>query len=889
MKKTLRAFAAISALALLFGFASCQTGDEEPISQNTPVTPTVDKIAMNGKAYNTIKEAFAAIPSESTDTYKIVVQPGTYEELLYYTGSATIIISGDTSKKYGEDVIIRYNNSGNSNKMKEEFGLTSGYLRSVARFDKNCNVVLENLTIQNTYSRTQNDGNNTQAEALLFYSTGTLAAYNCAFKSHQDTVQTEGKTWFYNCYIEGDVDFTWIDHTANGTVALYENCVLKALGDESKNARFAAPRLTGTTPNIGKGEVFLNSTFESDTTGLTEVYIARSVAGSGDVDQVALINCQSTMTNLTSPWEKTPSMLNGVPRTIVGWKMDAASATTLNYTTSYTKGTNDYDILSSDDVAKEYSGRRAILNRVYNQPTSSFKKDSENYWDVDNLISSRRWTVSEDTSKDILEGETETSIKTWELNKETVEGLKCYNFALETGKTHYVGQTGATITIPVTKNGILTVTGYYQGNVSVKAGDQGEGIYLCSNSSTSKFVEKNYVVCNAPCDIVLTANGTSYLTKLSYEENDNINFVSVTGINLSTEKTELTAGASADLLATIEPYNATNKDITFASSDEAVAVVNKYTGEINPIAAGTVTITAKALDGSNVSATLDFTVKEASWMSAEWYSTGTSTITAAGENCDAFGTGSSSGKSLTNPTTIKNIAGETITVSGGLKLNSSGKMEITTNSSGYLTLLTVNQNAVAQPGISGKNGETATLIEGTPASNENQGKYVFALSGADTWTIDRSPATSEINPIVYARVDLSPVPSKAYEYAFSQGCEYYKAKGFSKDKFVSWDGKIGTGHGIEGGSATVMVYSGAKITLGLCQYGNGGNIIIKNGGTDVTSISQVGISACCSKRNPAVAVFDNTTSMSFTYTGEPTTLTISGYKYLEGIKIEKAE
>ncbi len=82
--------------------------------------------------------------------------------------------------------------------------------------------------------------------------------------------------------------------------------------------------------------------------------------------------------------------------------------------------------------------------------------------------------------------------------------------------------------------------------------------------------------------------------------------VAVTGVSL--DKTSLSfteAGATATLTATVAPNNATNKTVTWSSSDNAVATVNN--GVVTAVANGTVTITAKTADG-NKTATCTVTV-----------------------------------------------------------------------------------------------------------------------------------------------------------------------------------------------------------------------------------------------------------------------------------------
>ncbi|MEE1227930.1 MAG: leucine-rich repeat protein, partial [Lachnospiraceae bacterium] len=66
-------------------------------------------------------------------------------------------------------------------------------------------------------------------------------------------------------------------------------------------------------------------------------------------------------------------------------------------------------------------------------------------------------------------------------------------------------------------------------------------------------------------------------------------------------------------------------NVTWTSSDESVATVDEY-GEVTAVKAGTATITAKANDGSNVSATCVVTVKDKA-VTPEQPSTTTTTVT----------------------------------------------------------------------------------------------------------------------------------------------------------------------------------------------------------------------------------------------------------------------
>ena len=83
--------------------------------------------------------------------------------------------------------------------------------------------------------------------------------------------------------------------------------------------------------------------------------------------------------------------------------------------------------------------------------------------------------------------------------------------------------------------------------------------------------------------------------------------ISVTAITLNKTETSIVVGASETLTATISPSNATNKTLTWTSSNTGVATVTS-SGVVTAVAAGTATITATATDGSAVAATCTVTV-----------------------------------------------------------------------------------------------------------------------------------------------------------------------------------------------------------------------------------------------------------------------------------------
>ncbi len=85
--------------------------------------------------------------------------------------------------------------------------------------------------------------------------------------------------------------------------------------------------------------------------------------------------------------------------------------------------------------------------------------------------------------------------------------------------------------------------------------------------------------------------------------------VAVTGVTLDITSLTMTVGDTNVLVATVKPDNATNKAVTWQSSNSSIVTVDAA-GNIKAMAVGTVTITVKTAD-SNKTATCQITVKAA--------------------------------------------------------------------------------------------------------------------------------------------------------------------------------------------------------------------------------------------------------------------------------------
>ena len=163
--------------------------------------------------------------------------------------------------------------------------------------------------------------------------------------------------------------------------------------------------------------------------------------------------------------------------------------------------------------------------------------------------------------------------------------------------------------IKITPSGTSTVfaeTGH--GPSSITIDNQGN-IYTGNNGSNnvskiSKGVILTAITPGTSTITATTADGIFSATSIVAVSNP----IQVLGISLSPTSTTLLTGATTSISATVTPNTATNKNLTWSSSDNSVASVGTTTGLVTAISAGTAIITATALDGSSITATTIITV-----------------------------------------------------------------------------------------------------------------------------------------------------------------------------------------------------------------------------------------------------------------------------------------
>lgn len=106
---------------------------------------------------------------------------------------------------------------------------------------------------------------------------------------------------------------------------------------------------------------------------------------------------------------------------------------------------------------------------------------------------------------------------------------------------------------------------------------------------------------------VKTANGKTAKCELTVYANNKITEIEINPSNLS-----MVVGDTQQLTATITPSNATDKSVTWKSSNTTVATINT-TGLVTAVSEGSATITCTANDGSGVKATCSISVTKKSY------------------------------------------------------------------------------------------------------------------------------------------------------------------------------------------------------------------------------------------------------------------------------------
>lgn len=131
---------------------------------------------------------------------------------------------------------------------------------------------------------------------------------------------------------------------------------------------------------------------------------------------------------------------------------------------------------------------------------------------------------------------------------------------------------------------------------------------------TWKSMNKNVATVNSKGVVTAKAAGTANIRCIAADGSEVMAVCKVTvtkpvtKITLNKTSAKIFIGNKTTLKATVSPSTATDKTVTWKSSNTKVATVNKTTGVVTAKAVGTATITCTASDGSGVKTTCKITV-----------------------------------------------------------------------------------------------------------------------------------------------------------------------------------------------------------------------------------------------------------------------------------------
>ena len=236
--------------------------------------------------------------------------------------------------------------------------------------------------------------------------------------------------------------------------------------------------------------------------------------------------------------------------------------------------------------------------------------------------------------------------------------------------------------------------------------------------------------------------------------------VAVSSVSLDKTSVSLNVGESVTLAATVKPDNATNKTVSWSSSNASVASVDA-SGKVSAVAEGTATITAKAGDKT---ATCSVTVKKSVVAVSSITLDKSSLELTEGETATLVATvkpDNATDKTVTWTSDKASVA--TVDASGKVTAKAEGTATITAKAGDKTATcsVTVKKNTVAvesvtldKSSLELTEGETATLTASVKPDNATNKTVTWSSSNQSVATVDQNgtvTAVAEGNTTITAK------------------------------------------------------------------------------------------------------------------------------------------
>ncbi|OZG53569.1 Bacterial Ig-like domain (group 2) [Pseudoscardovia radai] len=429
--------------------------------------------------------------------------------------------------------------------------------------------------------------------AYMYTGSGTSAASNAKWPGVALTQMTADD----NCAKSGTYMYEVPDDLASGAKVILSD-------NGSGTNRYPADMVPGMDYNGGPVSWTSGSTSLSDVTCAAPIVDVKSVT----LDQSALTLTEGDSATLTA----TVAPSNATDKTVTWKSSDDSVATVSNgKVTAVKAGTATITATSSN--GKTASATVTVNPATVDVTGVTISTDSLKLVEGQNGTLTASVTPSNATDKTITWESSDPSVAT--VSGGVVTAVKAGTATITAKSSN--GKT-ATCTVTVTAKTVavsevtvepssltLTVGEYNAVSATVKPDNATDKTVTWTSTDPSVATVDNTGLVHG------VAKGSTFLIAKAGDKSATVTVtvkdaepqpVPVTGVTISTDSLKLVEGQNGTLTASVTPSNATDKTITWESSDPSVATVNG--GIVTAVKAGTATITAKSSNGKSATCTV---------------------------------------------------------------------------------------------------------------------------------------------------------------------------------------------------------------------------------------------------------------------------------------------
>lgn len=378
---------------------------------------------------------------------------------------------------------------------------------------------------------------------------------------------------------------------------------------------------------------------------------------------------------------------------------------------------------------------------------------------------------------------------------------------------------------------------------------------------------------------------------------------SVTGVKLNVTSLNISVGKNGSLSAIVSPSDATNKAVTWSSSNESVALVSSK-GKVVGVGVGSAVITVTTQDG-NKTAMANVTVKKASSSTSSGSSSGSSSsgsssssssskyrkVTKVSINSDDFSIKVGNTKSLTYTITPSNATNKKVSWNTNdpsvAKVSNTGKVTGVGAGTAYITIKSVDgASDKVKVVVTKGNPVTANKITLSPSS------ITLNVGAKKTVTATVSPSNASVKTITWVshNTNIAKVDSKGNVTGVGAGST--KVSAYTTDGAVSASMNVtvkstSSSGGSSSGSSSSGSSSSGSSSSGSSSSGSSSSKTVSVSGLVVTPTSMVLMVGNTKNINVSVLPSDATNTSLIWKSSNTSVATVTaknGYAQIKGIK-----